>query len=417
MSSVIIQGKVPLSGEVHIHGSKNAALPIIAATVLNHGTTALKNCPKILDVLNMIQVLEEMGCRVNWDNTTLVIDARDVTKHEVLEEAAKKTRGSFLFLGAMLGRHQIAKIAYPGGCSIGARKVDIHLRSMEEMGVVFFEDTSLLYADGTGIHGTILNLVFPSVGATENILLAACLAPGRTEIINAALEPEVIALCEFLNQAGAKIQGIRTSHLIIDGVSELHDCEFTIPPDRIVAGTYLAAVAACGGDAVIDGVVKEDLTEVIRILRFMGCDIDINGQRARIQRRGNLIAPKQIVTKPFPGFPTDMQSQFMVVLSQAFGDSVLVEEIFEERFLISEELIRLGAKISVEGKSARIQGKRRFLGNTVRAKDLRGGAALIIAGLVAEGSTIVEDLDYVKRGYVDIVNDLRQLNADIRWLQ
>lgn len=417
MSSVIIQGKSMLSGEVHIQGSKNAALPIIAATLLNHGTTVLKNCPRILDVQNMIQVLAEMGCLVNWDNTDLIIDASNVIKHEVLEEAARKTRGSFLFLGAMLGRHEVAKIAYPGGCSIGERKVDIHLRALEDMGVVFDEDIKLLYADGTDIHGTILNLIFPSVGATENILLAACLAPGRTEIINAALEPEVIALCEFLNNAGANIQGIRTNHLIIDGVKKLHDNEFTIPPDRIVAGTYLVAVAACGGEAIIDGVVTEDLTEVIRVLRFMGCDIEVDHHRARIQRKGTLIAPKSIITKPFPGFPTDLQSQFMVLLSQALGDSMIVEEIFEERFLIVEELIRLGAKISIEGKCARIQGKRKFLGNTLKAKDLRGGAALIIAGLIAEGETIIEDLDYVKRGYVDIVKDLRQLNANIGWRQ
>ncbi len=417
MSSVIIQGKSMLSGEVHIQGSKNAALPIIAATILNHGTTVLKNCPRILDVQNMIQVLIEMGCLVNWDNTDLIIDASDVVKHEVLEDAARKTRGSFLFLGAMLGRHDIAKIAYPGGCSIGERKVDIHLRALEEMGVVFDEDIKLVYADGTEIHGTILNLVFPSVGATENILLAACLAPGRTEIINAALEPEVIALCEFLNNAGANIQGIRTNHLIIDGVNNLHDSEFFIPPDRIVAGTYLVAVAACGGDAVIDGVVTEDLTEVIRVLRFMGCDIEVDNYRARIQRKGTLVAPKSIITKPFPGFPTDLQSQFMVLLSQALGDSMIVEEIFEERYLIVEELIRLGAKISIEGKCARIQGKRKFLGNVLKAKDLRGGAALIIAGLISEGETIIDDLDYVKRGYVDIVKDLRQLNANIRWRQ
>ncbi len=417
MSSVIIQGKSMLSGEVHIQGSKNAALPIIAATLLNHGTTVLKNCPRILDVQNMIQVLAEMGCLVNWDNTDLIIDASNVIKHEVLEEAARKTRGSFLFLGAMLGRHEVAKIAYPGGCSIGERKVDIHLRALEDMGVVFDEDIKLLYADGTDIHGTILNLIFPSVGATENILLAACLAPGRTEIINAALEPEVIALCEFLNNAGANIQGIRTNHLIIDGVKKLHDNEFAIPPDRIVAGTYLVAVAACGGEAIIDGVVTEDLTEVIRVLRFMGCDIEVDHHRARIQRKGTLIAPKSIITKPFPGFPTDLQSQFMVLLSQALGDSMIVEEIFEERFLIVEELIRLGAKISIEGKCARIQGKRKFLGNTLKAKDLRGGAALIIAGLIAEGETIIEDLDYVKRGYVDIVKDLRQLNANIGWRQ
>lgn len=414
MSSVMIQGNHALSGEVYIQGSKNAALPMIAATILNHGTTILKNCPNILDVQNMVHVLRGMGCLVNWDNTNLVIDASNVTRHEISQEEAKKTRGSFLFLGALLGRNQIAKIAYPGGCTIGKRKVDIHLTAMEEMGVIFYEDDSL-YADASNIHGNILNFSFPSVGATENVLLAAVMAKGRTEIINAAIEPEVVALCEFLNCAGANIQGIRTNHLLIDGVASLHDCEFAIPPDRIVAGTYLVAVAACGGEALIHGVVPEDLTEVIRILRFMGCEIDINGTDAQILRKRKLIAPEEIVTSPFPGFPTDLQSQFMVLLSEALNDSVIVEKIFEARFLIVDELVKLGAKITTDGDTARIRGRRKLLGSEVTAKDLRGGAALIIAGLVAEGETIVENLDFVKRGYVDIVSDLQQLNANIRW--
>ncbi len=414
MSSVTIQGNHTLSGEVYIQGSKNAALPMIAATILNHGKTVLKNCPNILDVQNMVHVLEGMGCLVNWDNTNLEIDASNVTKHEISQEEAKKTRGSFLFLGALLGRNQIAKIAYPGGCTIGKRKVDIHLKALEEMGVIFYEDDNL-YADATNIHGNILTLSFPSVGATENVLLAAVMAKGRTEIINAAIEPEVIALCEFLNCAGANIQGIKTNHLKIDGVTSLHDCEFEIPPDRIVAGTYLAAVAACGGEAFIHGVVSEDLTEVIRVLRFMGCEIDIEDTWAHIKRKRKLIAPEIIVTSPFPGFPTDLQSQFMVLLSEALNDSIIVEKIFEDRFLIVDELVKLGAKISTDGDTARIRGRRKLIGSEVIAKDLRGGAALIIAGLVAEGETVVENLDFVKRGYVDIVSDLQKLNANIRW--
>lgn len=415
MSSVIIHGNQMLSGEVYIQGSKNAALPMIAATLLHKGKTTLKNCPDILDVQNMVQVLIGLGCLVNWDNGSLTIDASTITKHEVLEEVAKKTRGSFLFLGAILGRVQIARIAYPGGCSIGKRKVDIHLRAMEDLGIIFYEADKMLYADGSFIHGNILNLSFPSVGATENLILASVLAPGRTEIINAALEPEVVALCEFLNNAGANIHGIRTNHLVIDGVEQLHESTFTIPPDRIVAGTYLVAVAACGGEAKIHGVKTEDLTEVIRVLRFMGCDITCEEETALIARKGKLLAPETIITKPFPGFPTDLQSQFMVLLSLALNDSIIVEEIFEDRFLIVEDLIRLGAKIAIKDNNAMIRGRRSLIGNTVKARDLRGGAALIIAGLVADGTTIVDDLDYVSRGYIDIVKDLQCLGADINW--
>lgn len=415
MSSVIIQGSQPLSGEVYIHGSKNAALPMIAATILHEGITVLKNCPNIMDVRNILEVMRGLGCRVKWDKGNLTIDATHLSRHEVLPEEAKKTRGSFLFLGALLGRAQIARIAYPGGCSIGARKVDIHLKALEEMGVVFFEDETLLYADATSIHGAVINLNFPSVGATENIVLSAVKAKGKTEIINAALEPEVIALCEFLNCAGAKISGIRTNHLTIEGVEQLHGCEFEIPPDRIVAGTYLAAVAACGGEASIHGVIHEELTEVLRVLLFMGCDIDLSGKTVTISRYKKLIAPPEIITSPFPGFPTDLQSQFMVLLLGAMNDSVIVEKIFEERFLIVEELIKMGARITLERDTARIRGRRSLFGTTVEAMDLRGAAALIIAGLVAEGETIVENVDFVNRGYVNIVDDLQHLNANIHW--
>lgn len=415
MSSVAISGNVMLSGEVNIQGSKNAVLPMIAASLLNIGITVLKCCPNILDVQNMVNVLRQMGCLVLWDNGDLIIDTTNINNHEVIKEAAKKTRGSVLFLGALIGRIKIARIAYPGGCSIGKRKIDLHLKALEEMGVIFYEEDEMLYADGSCIHGSVVTLSYPSVGATENILIASVLAKGRTEIINAALEPEVIALCDFLNNAGAKISGIRTNHLIIDGVEHLKDNEYTVPPDRIVAGTYLVAVAATGGDAIIHGVVEEDLTEVLRVLRLMGCDITLEGHKAHIVRKKALMAPETIVTRPFPGFPTDLQSQFMVLLSKAVNDSCIVEQIFEERFLIVDELNKLGAKITIDGNEARIRGNRKLIGTVVTAKDLRGGAALIIAGLVANEETTVLNTEYVQRGYVDICKDLQQLHANIRW--
>jgi UDP-N-acetylglucosamine 1-carboxyvinyltransferase len=335
----------------------------------------------------------------------------------VTGETAKKTRASILFLGALISRNKQAVISYPGGCTIGKRPIDIHINSLKKMGVVLKDEDNVLTCNVSKLRGTRIEFPSPSVGATENVLLAAVLAEGITEIVNAAREPEITALCEFLIQSGAKISGLGTSCLRIEGVDELHDTSYQVPPDRIVAGTYLTAVAAASGYAVIHGVVEQDLAEVIYVLRKMGCVIDLRENKAFIKRNGVLHSPGIITTEPFPGFPTDMQSQFLSLMSVCYGESVLEERIFEARFNVVDELNHMGALINIEEKRAIIQGSRKLKGTEVVAKDLRGGAALIIAGLTAEGITVIHDTEYVERGYVDICKDLRNLNANIRMVK
>ena len=411
MSSIIVSGSTSmLSGEVNIQGSKNAVLPIIIASLLNEGITVIKKCPKISDVDRIIEVLIDLGCLVNWDNTSLIIDSKNITKFRVEKEIASKTRGSVLFLGALLGRFKNAIIAYPGGCSIGTRPINFHIQAIKELGVSVEEANDEVICFTQQIQGAKIQLKFPSVGATENILLASVLAKGTTQILNAALEPEITCLCEYLNHAGAKISGINTTHLVIEGVKALHDSEFTIPPDRIVE-----TIEVVGGKAYLNGVIEHDLSYVIQTLRRMGCDIKIHQNQARVVRKHGLVAPRRIITKPFPGFPTDLQSQFMVLMSQACNDSCIVEDIFDNRFKTVDELNKLGAEIEIHDKEARIRGNRKLIGTAVEAKDLRGGAALVVAGLVATGETTISNIDYIERGYVDIVKDLMQLNANVKY--
>lgn len=427
MSSITIRGSRSLSGEVFVHGSKNTVLPILAASLLNAGLTILRNCPKITDVLNMIDVLRDIGCMVEWNNNDLLIDASNVRKTIVNKEMAVKCRGSIIFLGALLARRKRVVISRPGGCSIGERKINYHVDALRELGarIVGGDDKDeFVYAGGKNMKAGVIQFPFPSVGATENALLATVLLEGTSVIYNAAKEPEIRYLCEFLVGAGANITGIGTETLVVRGVKQLHDSVYKVPPDRIVAGTYLAAVAAVGGTATIHGVVEEDLYEVIRILRKMGCMIEINDQVAKVERKGALVSPGTIVTEPFPGFPTDMQSQFMVLFSIAEGTSYICEEIFEKRFQIIQELNKLGADIRVTKQEVKkkgthnyteciavVKGNRNLQGAEVYAKELRGAAALIVAGLCSEGETIVRDVDYVNRGYIDICKDLSNLSA------
>ena len=403
MSSVVVSGSSSLYGEVSIQGSKNAVLPILAASLLHSGVTVLKDCPCISDVSDMLLIMEDLGCQIKWDNNFLIIDATKLNQIPVTGDTAKKTRASILFLGALLSRNKHAVISYPGGCTIGKRPIDIHVNSLKKMGALLEDEENFLSCNVSKLRGTRIEFPSPSVGATE--------------IVNAAREPEVTALCEFLIQSGAKITGLGTSCLRIVGVDELHDTSYQVPPDRIVAGTYLTAVAATSGYAVIHGVIEQDLAEVIYVLRKMGCLIDIRENKAFIKRKGTLQSPGTITTEPFPGFPTDMQSQFLSLMSVAYGESVVEERIFEARYNIVDDLNRMGALINIEDKKAIVQGLRRLRGTEVVAKDLRGGAALIVAGLTAEGITVVRNTDYVERGYVDICKDLRNLNANIRMIK
>ncbi|HWT75925.1 MAG TPA: UDP-N-acetylglucosamine 1-carboxyvinyltransferase [Mobilitalea sp.] len=418
MSSIKVIGGKQLKGELKIQGSKNAALPIIAATILNKGITILKNCPKILDVFHMIKILDELGCNAAWEGNTLYVDAAKVSYTTVSEEYVSKMRSSILFLGSILGRCHEVTIAYPGGCSIGKRPINYHLNAIKKMNVIQeFQgpEDNIIHCCTNEIIGNDVFLEFPSVGATQNVILAAVLSKGTTRIFNAAREPEITELCNYLIKAGAKINGKGSAYIEVEGVLKLHDVEFTLSPDRIVAGTYMTAIAAANGDAVFLDTPTEDIDSTIRILRRTGCIIDAYVDHVRIRSKRRPEPIELLKTQPYPGFPTDMQSQMMTVLSIADGRSTIVEEIFESRYQNVDELRKMGAMISLEavGNKAIISGIKKLTGAVVEAHDLRGGAALVVAGLAAEGTTIIREATCIERGYEDICRDLSVFGADI----
>jgi UDP-N-acetylglucosamine 1-carboxyvinyltransferase len=420
MSSIEVIGGEQLKGELKIQGSKNAALPVIAATILNKGLTVLRNCPKILDVYHMVNILQELGCSTSWEDNNLIVDSRNAFSTSVSEESVTKMRSSILFLGALLGRHHEVTIAYPGGCSIGKRPIDYHLDAIKKMNVVqefTGEHDNMIHCYSDKIIGNNILLKFPSVGATQNVILTAVLSEGTTRISNAAREPEVTEVCNYLNKAGAKITGMGSSCITIEGVRELHDVEFRLSSDRIVAGTYMTAVAAAKGNAILIDAPTDHLASTIRVLQKTGCRIDTMNDMLRISNYHRLKPVKQLKTQPYPGFPTDMQSQLMSILCLADGESTIIEEIFESRYQNLEDLRKMGAIISLEEKEnkAIITGVNHLNGAVVKAHDLRGGAALVIAGLAAEGTTVIRDATCIERGYEDICRDLAELGAMIRY--
>ncbi|MDF2510853.1 MAG: murA2 [Herbinix sp.] len=419
MSSIEIIGGKQLKGELKIQGSKNAALPVVAATILNKGISKLKNCPRILDVFHMVKILEELGCKTSWEENTLIVDSSMADNTHVSEDSVRKMRSSILFLGAILGRFHEVTIAYPGGCAIGKRPIDYHLNAIKKMNVTeefLQEDGSMIHCYSDRIIGTDIFLEFPSVGATQNIVLTAVLATGITRIYNAAREPEITEVCNYLIEAGARIRGLGSAYLEIEGVKELKDVEFSLSTDRIVAGTYMAAVAAVRGDVLFTHTPIRHLDSTLHVLNKTGCKIEVNGDNVRVRNFGRPLPLGELKTKPYPGFPTDMQSQLMTVLALADGKSTILEEIFESRYQNVDDLIRMGAEIKLlDSNAAEITGVDRLHGAVVHAHDLRGGAALIIAGLTAEGTTIVHDATYIERGYEDICRDFLSLGANIRY--
>ncbi len=413
MSLIEVTGGRPLSGEITVQGSKNAALPLLAAAVLHRGESRIGNCPRIRDVCNMETLLGQLGCKTRREGRTLVIDASGVADGVVTGAEVKRTRASVLLLGALSGRGRRAAIAYPGGCSIGERRIDFHIDALRTMGVNVEETEGMLCFEAKELRGSEITLKFPSVGATENIILAAVLARGTTRIRNAAAEPEIGILCEFLNRAGARIVR-RGSSVEIEGVEELRDTMYELPGDRIVAGTYLAAAAGTGGRITVRGVGRKELDSLLAVLAGAGCGI--TGDERQITL--GAVPPLRAVsfrTAPYPGFPTDMQSSMMALMSRAQGESRITETIFENRFHTAGELVKMGASIRIEGDTAYVDGGRELTGTEVTAGDLRDGAALVTAGLFARGTTIVRDPEnYIRRGYEDITGDLRRLGAYIR---
>lgn len=415
MSSYIIEGGHKLEGTVKISGSKNAALPILAATVLNVGKTTLYNVPNIQDTQMMFKILETLGGKVEKKNNKIIIDTSKINKFEIPEELMHKMRSSVILAGALLGRYKKAIFSYPGGCDIGSRPIDLHLRSFEKLGINVVQNYGNIICDAEKIKGEKIDLDFPSVGATENAILASVLAEGTTTITNAAREPEIIDLQNFLNKMGAKIIGAGTNEIQITGVKKLKDISYNIMPDRIETGTFLCLAVATKGNLILENTKAEHITPVITKLQEADCKIEIEKNKIKINSNKKIKA-LDIKTMPYPGFPTDMQSVFSAMLTTAKGTSIIVENIFENRFKYTQELNKMGAKITVEGKSAIIRGVRKIYGANVKATDLRGGAALVLAGLSAKGITKVENIEYILRGYENFDKKLRSINANIQMI-
>lgn len=416
MSVIEVQGLQSLKGEIKIQGSKNAVLPMMAASVLHKGTTVIENVPRIQDVFCMLGILKRLGCKCSLDGHTLTIDASVLTQTEIPEEYMKSMRSSIMVSGPLLGRTGNAVTSFPGGCSIGKRPIDLHLAAFRSLGAAIGEKGEKLEASAKKLSGADIYFPFPSVGATENALLAAVYAEGVTVIHGAAKEPEIIALCEFLNGMGARIYGAGTGRLAVVGVKELYDSCFQVDGDRIVAGTYLAAVMAAGGSVLMEGIQAEHMKAVLSLAERMGAEVKRGADQVEIVMRGRPDGT-DLVTGPYPGFPTDLQSPFMAVMASAFGVSRVEERIFEGRFGTVKELKKLGADIIIEGKRAVVHGLYPLKGEAVTAWDLRGGAALAVAGLACEGTTVIDGCRHIERGYEDICRDLRSLGAAIRGIE
>ncbi len=415
MNSFVIKGGNKIEGEIEVQGAKNAVLPILAATVLNGGKNIIYNCPGLKDVEITIDVLKNLGCKIEKRGKTLFVDSENINGFTIPDNLMRQMRSSIIFLGAIIARCREAVVSMPGGCEIGNRPIDLHLKALRQLGVEITEAHGYINCKADKLKGDNIHLDFPSVGATENIMLAACMAEGITTVTNAAREPEIVDLEAFLNRMGAKISGSGSNIIRIEGVKKLYGVEHQIIPDRIVAATYLSCAAATKGSIILKKVNPNHMNAMTAVLKEMGCKIYTEKSRIILSAPVNrLKAVKRIVTMPYPGFPTDIQSPFMALSSIADGTSVFVENIFENRFQHVEELIRMGADIKVDGRIAVVQGVESLGGATVRAKELRGGAAMILAALAADGITTVEDIKYIDRGYESIEKYLSSCGANIQ---
>lgn len=414
MGKFIINGGNRLVGSVKIQGSKNSVLPIYAACILCEGTVALSNVPNLTDVEVMGNILECLGAKVTRLGEYVHIDSENINRSEIIDPMASELRSSIFLLGSMLGRMKKATVGFPGGCDIGVRAIDIHIKALKEMNVVVKVDSSGISCDAQNIRPADVIFDYPSVGATENIMLAAATLKGRTTITNAAREPEIVDLQNFLNKMGAKIRGAGTSYIVIDGVSKLRGVEYSVMGDRIVAGTMAIAAAITGGELELNGCRWDLIGALLAKLDKTSCNIKRINDSIIISARKRREAIEYIETQPYPGFPTDLQAPVMSLQAVSYGVSVITENIFENRFKHVTELIKMGAQIKIKGRSAIIRGIPRLQGAEVKAQDLRGGASLILAGLNAEGQTIVNEISHIERGYESIDNILLALGADIR---
>ena len=416
MDRYLIQGGRPLQGTVEISGAKNAAVAIIPAALMVNGVVVLENLPRISDVDKLLTILEHLGAKVSHvDKNTAEIDCRNVCFQDAPFDLMRKIRASYYLIGAMLGRFGTAKTTMPGGCNFGARPIDQHIKGMEALGATVVVENGFIYANAPmgGLVGSKVRLDMVSVGATMNVMLAACFARGKTIIENAAREPHIVDLANFLNSMGADVRGAGTDTIKIYGVEQLHGGTYAIIPDQIEAGTFMCAAAATGGDVIINNVIPRHLECISSKLRETGTIVEELENAVRVYRTKPL-KPTKIKTQPYPGFPTDMQPQMGVLLALAEGDGTITESIYDTRFKYCEELRRMGANIDVTNAKAVFHGVKQLHGERVRACDLRAGAAVVIAGLCAEGLTSVEDIHYIERGYENFVGKLTALGAKIR---
>lgn len=414
MEKYIVEGGRPLYGHIEIQSAKNAVLPLLAASVLTDETVVIHKCPRIRDVLNMIGILEELGCGTRFDGDDLYIDSSAAANHEIPAALAKELRSSVFMLGSVIARFGRARIAYPGGCDIGLRPIDLHLSGLRRLGVAIAEDGGYIDCVCEKPCGAEVLLDCPSVGATENLILASARAEGTTVIRNAAREPEIVDLQNFINRMGGKVKGAGGAVVVVEGVRKLHGAAYTPMPDRIEAGTFLIAAAMCGGKLAIGNANADHIASLLHKLREISCKIRVQDDKIYIECGGKRLSPKLVETSPYPGFPTDLQAPMTALACICDGATVIVENLFETRFKHVPELIRMGADITVRGRAALVRGVRSLKGADVIAGDLRGGAALTLAAISAEGESTVTDLGYIDRGYSEFEYKLRGAGARIR---
>ncbi|MBE7077359.1 MAG: UDP-N-acetylglucosamine 1-carboxyvinyltransferase [Clostridiales bacterium] len=414
MDKFVINGGEKLCGKLQAQGAKNAVLPLLAASVLTDEQVKIRGVPQIRDVENMLHILTEVGCTVKRQKDCAVIDSSSAVSHEIPTRLTKELRSSVFMLGSVLTRFHRAKISYPGGCDIGLRPIDLHLSGLKRLGVKIVEKDGYIHCEAQRLQGADILLDFPSVGATENIILAAVKAEGLTVIRNAAKEPEIVDLQHFLNAMGANVRGAGGGTIVIEGVKRLHGVDYTAMGDRIEVGTYLVATAICGGEIETSGVPAENLAALLHKLRENGCKIHTKNDKILLRSDGRLTSVDLVETMPFPGFPTDLQAQYAALCCTARGSTLIMENLFETRYRYAAELKRMGADITVRGRAALIRGVEKLHGACVMASDLRGGAALVVAALNAEGQTTVTDIAYIDRGYADLEGKFRRLGAKIK---
>ena len=415
MSYYEIQGGRPLSGSLAVHGAKNSVLPILAACLLVPGQCVIRNCPDLSDVSATLDILRLLGCRADREGDAVTVDASALGRSDIPEHLMREMRSSVIFLGALLARLGAAELSYPGGCELGPRPIDLHLSALRTLGAEILEEQGALACrrGREGLSGREICLSIPSVGATENIMLAACGCPGVTTIVGAAREPEIADLQGFLRAIGAQIEGAGTSAIAIRGGAPLHPAEYRVMGDRIAAATYLCGAAAAGGEIEVTGIAPDTLTAVLACLEEAGCNLHTGPERVAITCAGPLRGISPVRTAPYPGFPTDAQAVLMAALAGGEGATLFVENIFDSRYRHVDELRRMGADIQIAGRAAMVSGVGRLRGAGLRSPDLRGGAALVVAALGAEGTSQVSGLRHIKRGYQGLDKNLRALGADI----